>query len=143
MINGDVRHTVTQGGPWYGEGGDNDNITLLHLEFFAAHVVRALSRLSPKGEEQDILKDIWNANCAGKQSDAVAQAAGDLRKSRGKSVQASEWSECDGLHCFWDHIYVPNDPELHCHIASQHHDTKVAGHPGCWKTLELISRSYW
>jgi len=22
------------------------------------------------------------------------------------------------------------------------HDTKVAGHPGCWKTLELVSRNY-
>jgi len=23
------------------------------------------------------------------------------------------------------------------------HDIKVAGHPGCWKTLELVSRDYW
>ena len=23
------------------------------------------------------------------------------------------------------------------------HDTKVAGHPGRWKTLELVSRNYW
>jgi len=38
---------------------------------------------------------------------------------------------------------VPNDPELRHRITSQHHDTKVAGHPGRWKTLELISRNYW
>jgi hypothetical protein len=67
-------------------GGDNDNITLLCPEFFAAHVVCALSKLSPEGEEQDILKNIRNANCAGKQEDAVTQAAGDLWKSKGKSV---------------------------------------------------------
>jgi len=24
-----------------------------------------------------------------------------------------------------------------------YHDTKVAGHPGYWKTLELVSRDYW
>jgi hypothetical protein len=130
MINGAVRRTVMQGGPWYG-GGDNDNITLLRPEFFAAHAVRALSGLSPKEEERDILKDIRNANCTGKQEDAVARAAGDLRKSKGKSVRASEWSERDGLLCFQDCIYVPNDPDLCCRIASQHHDTKVAGHPGC------------
>jgi hypothetical protein len=124
-------------------GGDNDNITLLHLEFFAAHAVRALSRSSPEGEERDILRDIRNVNRAGKQEDAVARAAGDLRKSKGKSVQVSEWLERDGLLCFRDCIYVPNDPELHRRIALQHHDTKVAGHPECWKTLELISRSYW
>jgi len=35
---------------------------------------------------------------------------------------------------------VPNDPELRRRITSQHHDTRVAGHPGRWKTLELISR---
>jgi hypothetical protein len=124
-------------------GGDNDNITLLHPEFFAAHVVRALFGLSPEGEERDILRDIRNANHAGKQENAVVQMAGDLRESKEKSVRASEWLECDGLLCFRDRIYVPNHPELHCCIALQHHDTKVAGHPGCWKTLELISRSYW
>src|SRR6267154_1194178 len=124
-------------------GGDNDNITLLRPEFFAAHAVRALSGLSPEGEERDILRDIRNANRAGKQEDAVARAAGDLQKSKEKSVQASEWSEHNGLLCFRDRIYVPNDPELRHRIASQHHDTKVAGHLGCWKTLELISRSYW
>jgi hypothetical protein len=25
----------------------------------------------------------------------------------------------------------------------QHHDLKIGGHTGCWKTLKLISRSYW
>jgi hypothetical protein len=97
--------------------------------------------LSPEGEEQDILRDIWNANHAGKQENVVAWAAGDLWKSKGKSVWASEcMSEHDGLLCFRDHIYVP---DLCCHIALQHHDTKVAGHPRCWKTPELISWSYW
>src|SRR6267154_5675773 len=101
-------------------GGDNDNITLLHPEFFAAHAVHALSGLSPEGEEQDILKNIQNENRAGKQEDAVAQAAGDLQKSKGKSVRASELSEHDGLLCFQNCIYVPNDPELCRRIALQH-----------------------
>jgi len=69
------------------------------------------------------------------------KAAGELRKAKGKSLQTSEWSERDGLLCFRDHIYVPNDLELRRRITSQHHDTKVAGHPGRWKTLELISRN--
>jgi hypothetical protein len=126
-----------------GGGGDNDNITLLHPEFFAAHAVHALSGLSPEGEKWNILRDIQNANHAGKQEDAVVQAAGDLRKSKGKSIKVLKWLEHDGLLCFRDHIYVPNDPELRCRIALQHHDTKVAGHPRCWKTLKLISWSYW
>ena len=124
-------------------GGDNSNVTLLRPEFFAAHAVRALSGLSPEGEERDILRDIRSGNRAGKQEDAVVKAAEELRRSKGKSIRASEWSERDGLLCFRDRIYVPNDPDLRRRITSQHHDTKVAGHAGRWKTLELVSRNYW
>jgi len=28
-------------------------------------------------------------------------------------------------------------------VVSLYHDTKVAGHPGYWKTLELVFRDYW
>ena len=87
----------------------------------------------------DILWEIYNGNCTGRQEDTVAKAAEELQKSKGKSIRASEWSEHDGLLCFWDRIYIPNDLELRRRITSQHHDTKVAGHPGCWKTLELVS----
>jgi RNase H-like domain found in reverse transcriptase/Integrase zinc binding domain len=123
--------------------GDNSNVMLLCPEFFAAHAIRALSGLSLEGEEHNILWDIHKRNREGKQEDTVANSALELRKSKGKSVRASEWSEHDRLLCFWDQIYVPNDPELCHHITSQHHDTRVAGHPGRWKTLELVSRSYW
>jgi hypothetical protein len=85
-------------------GGYNDNITLLCLEFFATHAVHSLSGLSLEGDEREILQDIQNANHEGKQEDAVAKAAGELRKSKGKSLWASEWSERDGLLCFRDHL---------------------------------------
>ena len=39
-------------------------------------------------------------------------------------------------------IYVPGS-ELHHRILSLCHDLKLAGHPGRWKTLELVSRNYW
>ena len=125
-----------------GGRGDNDNLILLRPEFFAAHAICALSGLSLEGEKREILREIRNGNRTGRQEDAVAKAAEELRKSKGKSIRASEWSERDGLLCFQDRIYVPNNPELRRHITSQH-DTKVAGHPGCWKTLELVSRNYW
>ena len=123
--------------------GDNSNVTLLRPEFFATHAIRALSGLSLEGEEHDILRDICKGNREGKQEDAVAKSATELRRSKGNSVRASEWSEHNGLLCFRDRIYVPNDPELRRRITSQHHDTRVAGHPGRWKTLELVSRNYW
>jgi hypothetical protein len=49
----------------------------------------------------------------------------------------------DGLLTFRGKIYVPNDRDLRRRIVAQHHDTAIAGHPGRWKTLELVSRNYW
>jgi Integrase zinc binding domain/Chromo (CHRromatin Organisation MOdifier) domain/Integrase core domain len=38
---------------------------------------------------------------------------------------------------------VPKDNRLRTRIIKMHHDPAVAGHPGQWKTLELVSRNYW
>ena len=56
---------------------------------------------------------------------------------------SAEWSEANNLLLFHGKIYVLKDCELHCCIVAQHHDTKVAGHPGRFKTLELVVRNYW
>src|SRR5258707_5029649 len=39
-------------------------------------------------------------------------------------------------------MYVPRDPQLH-HDTVHAHDSIVMGHPGWWKTLELVSHNYW
>jgi hypothetical protein len=44
---------------------------------------------------------------------------------------------------FQGKIYVPTDRDLRRRIVSQHHDTRIAGHAGRWKTLELVARNYW
>jgi hypothetical protein len=36
----------------------------------------------------------------------------------------------NGILYFWGHVYVPKDPEIRRWIIAQHHDSKVAGHPG-------------
>src|SRR5262245_48042005 len=58
-------------------------------------------------------------------------------------MRGEEWKERDGLILFRDRIYVPKNDELRRRIVAQHHDSLIAGHPGRWKTLELVSRSYW
>ena len=40
-------------------------------------------------------------------------------------------------------VYIPDDPQL-CHdLVHAHHSAAVTGHPGQWKTLELVSWNYW
>src|SRR5258708_1976812 len=41
------------------------------------------------------------------------------------------------------HVYVSKEPQLHHDIVHAHHDSMVTGHPGRWKTLELVSHNYW
>jgi hypothetical protein len=78
------------------------------------------------------------------QEEAVAKVARELRKDKGRgTVKSAEWSESDRLLMFHGKIYVPNDRDLQCHIIEQHHDTHIAGHAGCFKTLELVARNYW
>ena len=80
---------------------------------------------------------------AGVMEDSVTKMVAGLKDSKSNNVRGAEWNLRDGLIYYRDRIYVPNDKELRRRIVEQHHDTKVAGHPGRWKTHELVSRSYW
>jgi len=124
----------------HGTGADdNSDVVLLTLKLFA---VCALEGLEFTGLEQDILRDIRQGTKQPKE-EPVARAAQELRKSSTRSLRSAEWSEHDSLLYYRGCIYVPNTSNLRRRIVSLCHDTKVAGHPGRFKTLELVSRSYW
>src|SRR5258705_9028503 len=40
-------------------------------------------------------------------------------------------------------VYVLDNPQLCHNLVHAHHSATVAGHPRCWKTLELVSQNYW
>ena len=54
-----------------------------------------------------------------------------------------EWNFEHGLLLRRGKIYVPQDKDLRLELLHLHHDTLMAGHPGRYKTLELITRNYW
>jgi hypothetical protein len=121
--------------------GDNNNLTLLAPELFRIH---ALAGTILEGEERNILCKVRCSLRNGVQEEAVAKAARELQKDKGRgTVKSTEWSQSDGLLMFCGKIYVPNDKDLRHHIIEQHHDTHITGHAGCFKTLELIARNYW
>jgi len=121
--------------------GDNNNVTYSAQSSFAAHAVKSPLRTItgrrraryPSGDPQ--------GKREGRQEEQSEVRHG-TPEVKGKSVRASEWSEHDGLLCFRDRIYVPNDP-----------DYAVASHPSTMtpssrtpRTLEdtgLVSRNYW
>jgi hypothetical protein len=119
---------------------DNNNLMLLAPELFWIHV---LTGTGLEGEERNILHEVRHSLKDGVQEEAVAKAARELGKDKGRgTVKSTEWSESDGLLMFQGKIYVPNDRDLRCCIIEQHHNTRIAGHAGCFKTLELIARNY-
>ena len=54
-----------------------------------------------------------------------------------------EWERDGDLVMYRGRMYVPKDPQLCHNIVHTHHDSMMTGHPGQWKTLELVSRNYW
>ena len=117
-------------------------MVLLTLNFFA---VQALEGLEAAGEEQGILKDIRKGTQDGEKEEPVARAARELQglEALARSVKSVEWSLSDGLLYFWGKIYVPDTSDLCRRIVVLSHDSRLAGHSGRWKTLELVSRNYW
>ena len=74
--------------------------------------------------------------------DLVVKAIKELKKSLAKSMVSSEWSMEHILLCYRGKVYVPKT-DLRQKIFALCHDSKIAGHPGRWKTLELVSWNYW
>jgi hypothetical protein len=121
--------------------GDNNNLTLLALELFWIH---ALAGVRLEGDQCNILREVRHSLKDDAQEESVAKAARELRKDKGRgTIKSAEWSESDGLLMFRGKIYVPKDRDLRRCIVKQRHDTRIAGHAGRFKTLELISRNYW
>ena len=73
---------------------DNNNLTLLTLNFFT---IRALEGLEVLGEERDIMKEIRWGMESDEQQEVVVKAAKEFKKSPTKSVKPSKWLTENGL----------------------------------------------
>ena len=74
--------------------------------------------------------------------EAVVKAIKELRKSLAKSIISSKWSMEHRLLWYQGKVYVLK-MDLCWKIVSFCHNSKIAGHPRRWKTLELVSQNYW
>ena len=118
---------------------DNENITLLKPSYFKIQALKQ-GHVHISGSEGDLLKSIREAKDLDEQ---VVKAVEELKQSPSKKIDGQEWSMEQGLVLFRGKVYVPKDMELRRKIVQLHHDSQIAGHPGRWKTLELVSRNYW
>ena len=59
------------------------------------------------------------------------------------AIKAPGWKEHDGLILWEERIYVPKIETLREKIIRENHDSTLVGHPGIYKTMELITHDYW
>ena len=126
--------------PDHGKGeNDNEDVVLLKPSYFRIQALKQ-GHILLTGEEKGLLQKIRNAKDF---DESVVTAVEELKKSPSKKLIEEEWSEEQGLILFRGKVYVPKDSDLRMQIVKAHHDLQIAGHPGRWKTLELVSRNYW
>src|SRR5258707_582048 len=58
-------------------------------------------------------------------------------------LHSNEWMHAEGVVLYRGRVYIPDNPQLHHDLVHAHHGAMVTGHPGQWKTLELVLWSYW
>ena len=105
---------------------DNTNVVLLKPEWFRAHEIAI-------DHNDDIIRRIKRSR--GNKDRIVIKALAENEPG---------WAEdADGIVTWQGRIYVPKDKPLREQIIKMNHDSVVAGHPGQYKTHELITRDYW
>jgi len=127
--------------PDYKEGieHNNEDVILLKPEYFKIHTLRQ-GHLLIEGHEESILAKIRKSKDL---DESVINAVEELKKSSIRQLWSEKWSEEQGLMLSRGKVYVLKDIKLRLEIIKLHYNTPVAGHPGQWKTLELVTYNYW
>jgi transposase InsO family protein len=113
---------------------DNSDVVLLPKELFK-DVSERIYAVNPSLKEK--IKAVTNFD------ESVTWAVDQLLKGTKPTLVPKEWGMEDGMVTHAGKVYVPKDEGLRREVVALHHDSPMCGHPGLWKTLELIQRNYW
>ena len=82
---------------------------------------------------------------AGKEDDTWTERKGELSRMEERNEQLPKnWELEDGLIYYKNRLLIPLNEQLLTEIAKGCNDSKVAGHSGQEKTIELVTRNcYW
>ena len=119
---------------------DNEERVLLKTKYFTIRAARPAT-ITVQGDTS--LRDKIRA--AQDYDTEVSKALESIIKNGPRSVTKGleDWNLEDGIILFKGHVYVPKNPDLRKEIVKRYHDHIAAGHPGRWKTYELVSREFW
>ena len=118
---------------------DNKNITLLKPMYFKVHTL-CQGHLLIEGKENVLLLKIRKSRDLDK---SVVKAVEEFKKFSTKHLWSEEWTKEQRLILYRGKVCVQKDHQLRVEIIKLHYDTPSSGHPGQWKTLELVTCNYW
>src|SRR5271170_598240 len=77
--------------------------------------------------------------------DIVTQSLETIQKSGPRSIiqGLKDWNLEDSLILYQGKIYVPKNLELRREVVKSCHEPLVFGHPGQYKTLEIVQGNFW
>jgi hypothetical protein len=77
--------------------------------------------------------------------DEVIEAFDTIKENGSRSLLKGlqEWNLDNSLILFRDKIYVPKDNNLRREVVQSCHNPISMGHPGWYKTLEIVQRNFW
>jgi transposase InsO family protein len=119
---------------------DNEDRVLLDTKFFAIRATRPQA-VTMQGDTtlQERIKSVQDYDTE------VTKALESVLKNGPRSISKGleDWNLEDGIILYRGHVYVPNDAKLQQDIVKSYHKHITTGHPGRWKTYELISQEFW
>ena len=128
--------------PDLGEGVENDNKNITLLPPFENH---ELQLWVMTGVVLGTLGDIFVKEVRETKEEYGWKVQQRLEESHDgrKASDGAVWEKTDGLVARDGLIVIPKDRDLHRRIIAAHHDAIMAGHPGQFKTQELIKQNYY
>ena len=109
---------------------DNEAVTLLPVELFVNLINTSLADKLRSSSAFDLL--VLNA---------LHALPGTVPAAFRSHL--SNWHYDAGILTYQGHIYVPVDADLRCSVIARHHDHPTAGHPGVFKTCQLVASEFW
>jgi RNase H-like domain found in reverse transcriptase/Integrase zinc binding domain len=119
---------------------DNEDRVLLDQKFFAIRATRPGAVVSAGDRDlHQRLKDTQHHD------QEVTQALSSILRNGPCTIAKGleDWNLEEGLVLHKGKIYVPKVTELRHDILKLHHNARATGHPGQWKTYELVNQNYW
>ena len=115
-----------------------------HLRLRKEHVLMSsaiISQIETRNLDTEFISKVITAS---KKDQEWQERLTELEKVREEGKEfPKNWQSNDRLLYYKNRLYIPDNDELHTAIAKGCHDSRVPGHFGQEKTIEIVTRDFY